>query len=164
MIYVIGEMNSDGTMTEIVKVGFVGGGERLKQRASPLQVGIPRRLVLIGKGSGERVQEKTLHRLFESDRVRRPLLTEWLRLDPGSAFAAWVDSVRCEQPTSSAHAVPIPVLSRVTCSVCSSEKHAKARCPSRPWKREADRVRRLERSGPAAVRPLPVGRWTWRGV
>jgi len=136
MIYVIGEMSSDGTMTEFVKVGFVNGGEEafaraIKRRVNKLQVGNPRRMVVVGKTNGSRADEKALHYRFHGDRVRRPQATEWLRLEPGSAFAAWVDSVRIDVLTFGVTLRPkktAPV--RVNrCGRCRSLEHTYSKCP-----------------------------------
>jgi hypothetical protein len=126
MLYVIAERAPAGGLTQFVKVGYVAANEnnwreRFKQRVNKLQVGNPRQLVVIGKADGERPDEKSVHYRFESLRVRRPQATEWLHLEPGSAFAGWVDSVRIEPMTFGMS------IKTATCPRCGGE-HARIDC------------------------------------
>lgn len=181
MIYVIGEVNGDGSMSEFVKVGFVGGDESrfmsaIKERVNKLQVGNPRRLVVIGKATGDRAREKQIHYLFAQARVRRPQATEWLRLEEGSALAEWVESVRIDTLMFGAKAgvgsrggTPY-VKGRNRCGQCKSAEHMRGACPDLAAIREARRKAKLERAaawerfkGPKRS-GRPPGSFVWRGV
>jgi len=177
MIYVLGEVNSDGTMSPYVKVGFVKGEDeyalayQLKERVNKLQVGNPRKLVVIGKTTGDRVREKALHHMFASARVRRPQVTEWLVLEEGSAFTAWVESVRCETMTFGTKAGVgsrgglVYVKGANRCSHCKSTEHTSPRCQDKR-DRVIDELRQEVANLRTRATPrtrLDPNAWEWRG-
>lgn len=181
MIYVLGEVMEDGTASPYVKVGFVAGGPdtflwRVEKRVNQLQVGNPRRLVLIASCVGEREREKEIHRMFPDVRVRRPHVTEWMRLE--GAFGAFVDSMRLSSPRTFGRAEPKPPKERVVvgrpgprqkhpCSICGSTDHTMSMCPNYASMRRA--VARAADPKPIAVLRREVRgagsrkSWTWRG-
>lgn len=169
-------------MSPYVKVGHVKGGEaewfeQVKKRVCKLQVGNPRKLVVIGKANGEQVQEKAIHRRFASARIKRG---EWLLMEEGSAFTVWVESVRIDslmfglgsRPPKCVHCLVVghrkPECSewklvleqrseakrqkRATCQRCQGPNHVRQLCPA--WKAKERAVKR-ERMHRAAV--LSIG-------
>jgi hypothetical protein len=163
MIYAMVELCEDGTSTGYIKIGFVSTDVpqdayvKMRKRIISLQPGNPRRLRIIGACKGMREQEKALHAEFMAHRVKRPAMTEWLRIE--GAVALWLETIRIE-PIEAAQRVgagsrggEVPVKGANRCSICSSVEHTRARCAD--WNR-------LKRDG--TKQRLRSDVFEWRGV
>jgi hypothetical protein len=160
MIYAMAELEPDGQESGYIKIGFVaaddvaGAVARIRRRLIDLQQGNPRRLVVVGIAKGTRAHEKALHQQFDSDRVRRPTRSEWVKVS--GAVQTWLDAVRLEEPIAICHALgrgsrggPVKEnLGLNRCSLCKETGHNAARCLLGPVNGNV-RVRRRKT-------------WTWR--